>query len=270
MPHSRRFDGMPAQWGSPEPAPSMRILLPLVILLSLATPPALAQEPPPRWTLGLLAANRDAPYVGLDEGLLFAPLVRFEGERFHIRGLRAGGELYENGGFGIDSFFQVRLDGYKAEDSPFLAGMDDRDFSLDGGLAAKWSNDKVGQFDLSVTTDLLGRSYGEEVQLSYSVLFRRFGWTFVPSLTLQWQDEDLLDYYYGVRDDEALPGRAAYRPGSAMTPQFLLLATHPLGERWSVFTYLGYSWFPSEITDSPIVEEDSRATVMLGLGYALD
>ncbi|WP_158637092.1 MipA/OmpV family protein [Arenimonas daejeonensis] len=246
----------------------MRLMLLLMMLL--AAPLVQAQDPPPRWTLGVLAANRDAPYVGLDEGLLFAPLVRFEGERFHIRGLRAGGNLYENGGFAIDSFFQVRLDGYKAKDSPFLAGMDDRDFSLDGGFAAKWSREKVGQFDLAVTTDLLGRSYGEEVQLSYSALFRRFGWTFVPSLTLQWQDEDLIDYYFGVRDDEALPGRAAYRPGSAMTPQFLLLATHPVGKRWSVFTYLGYSWFPSEITDSPIVDQDSRATVMLGLGYSPD
>lgn len=260
---------MSAQWASLEPVPAMRtLLLPLLLLLS-AAPAAQAQEPPPRWTLGLLAANRDAPYVGLDEGLLFAPLVRFEGERFHIRGLRAGGNLYENGGFAIDSFFQARLDGYKAKDSPFLQGMDDRDFSIDGGFAAKWSRRKVGQFDLAVTTDLLGRSYGEEVQLSYAALFKRFGWTFVPSVTLQWQDEDLMDYYYGVRESEALPGRPAYRPESALTPQFLLLATHPLGERWKLFTYLGYSWYSSEVTDSPIVDEDSRAMVMLGLGYEL-
>ena len=255
----------------------MRLALtaPLLLCFSL---PALAQTsteteaetPEPRWTFGLLAANRDAPYVDLDEGLLFAPLIRFEGERFHIRGLRAGGNLFERGGFALDSFFQVRLDGYKARDSPFLAGMDDRDFSLDGGLAAKWSNKRVGQFDLSVTTDLLGRSYGEEVQLSYSALFKRFGWTFVPSVTLQWQDEDLMDYYFGVRADEAIAGRPAYHADAGVTPQFLLLATRPIGRHWSVFTYLGYSWFPSQVTDSPIVDEDSRATVMLGLGYSPD
>lgn len=244
----------------------------LIVPLLLLALPAHAQEltDEPRWTLGVLAANRDAPYVGLDEGLLVTPLVRFEGERFHIRGLRGGAELHRIGNFSFDAFVKVRLDGYKAKDSPFLAGMDDRDFSLDGGLAAQWTNRRIGQFELAASTDLLGRSHGEEVQLSYSALVRRFGWTFIPSVAVQWQDEALIDYYYGVRAGEALPGRPAYRGDSAVTPQFLLLATHPLGERWNIYTYLGYSWLPSEITDSPIVDEDSQATVMLGVAYALD
>lgn len=247
----------------------LRLLVPLLLLSTLPAHGAeLTDEP--RWTLGVLAANRDAPYVGLDEGLLFTPLVRFEGERFHIRGLRGGAELYRTGQFSFDGFMAVRLDGYQAKDSPFLTGMDDRDFSLDGGLAAQWTNPKVGQVELAVATDLLGRSHGEEVQLSYTALVKRFGWTFIPSVSVQWQNEALLDYYYGVRQNEALPGRPAYTAGSAVTPQFLLLATHPLGEHWNIYTYLGYSWLPSEITDSPIVDEDSRATVMLGLAYALD
>lgn len=247
----------------------MRLPLLALVLSCLALPAHAQFDDAPRWTLGALAANRDAPYVGLDEGLLFAPLIRFEGERFHIRGLRGGGEIYRSGGFSLDGILQVRLDGYKAKDSPFLAGMDDRDFSIDGGLAAQWLNPKIGQFELAVSTDLLGRSRGEEVQLSYTALFKRFGWTFIPSVTLQWQDEDLMDYYFGVRENEAIVGREAYRPGSGTTPQFLLLATHPIGERWNIYTYLGYSWFPSQVTDSPIVDEDSRATVMLGLGYSL-
>lgn len=250
----------------------MTLRLPLAALAAalLASLPAHAQEnAQPRWTVGLLAIERDAPYRQIDEDLLVVPLVRFEGERAYLRGLRGGLVLVENEGFEFGPFLQVRGDGYDAADSPYLAGMDDRKFSLDAGVAASWRIPRVGQFEASLATDALDRSGGQEAELSYTALLRAGGWTVLPSLSLRWQSRDLVDYYYGVRADEAIVGRPAYAGDSALFPELAVLATRPLAGRWQLFARAGHTWLPSEVTDSPLVDQDGRTTVLVGLGYAL-
>lgn len=237
-------------------------------LLLLAALPAAAAEPPPRWTFGALAIQRDAPYRDFDEDLMVVPMLRFEGERGYLRGLRGGYVLHRDGGFELGPFLQVRGDGYDADDSDFLAGMDDREFSLDAGVAASWRVERVGQFELSAATDVLGRSGGQELEASYSALFRAGGFTFVPALSLKWQSEDMVDYYYGVRADEALPGRPAYRADAALVPELSMLATRRFASNWTIYGRVGHSWLPSEIRDSPIVDASSRTTVMVGLGWS--
>lgn len=246
--------------------------LALALAAALATP-AFAQDAPdpqPRWTLGLLAIDRDAPYRQLDEDLLVVPLVRYEGERVYLRGLRGGVVLAREGGFEFGAFVQGRGDGYDAKDSPFLAGMDDRDFSLDAGLAASWRVPRVGQLEVSLATDILDRSGGQEAEVSWTGLVRAGGWQILPAVAVKWQSSDMLDYYYGVRADEALVGRPVYSPGSAIFPELSVLATRPLGERWQLFGRVGHTWLPSEVTDSPLVGEDSRTSLIVGLGYTFD
>jgi outer membrane protein len=228
-----------------------------------------AGEAPPRWTFGALAIERDAPYRGLDEGLIVAPLVRFEGERFYLRGLRGGVVLHESGGFAFGPFLQFRGDGYDSADSDFLAGMDDRRFSLDGGFAASWRGDDFGQIEFSVATDVLDRSGGHEAELSYTALFDVGGWTFVPAVAAKWQSEDLVDYYWGVRADEALPGRPAYRADAALLPELSLLVTRRFGA-WTLYARVAHTWLPDEIADSPIVDGNGRTGVILGLGWSPD
>ena len=254
-------------------SPRLSLSLALALALGLAAAPVLAQDAPdpqPRWTLGLLAIERDAPYRQLDEDLLVVPLVRFEGERFYLRGLRGGVVLAESGGFEFGGFLQARGDGYDAADSPYLAGMADRKFSLDAGVAASWRVPRIGQFEASLATDMLDRSGGQEAEVSWTGLVRAAGWQFLPSLALRWQSQDMVDYYYGVRAGEAIVGRPAYAPGSALFPEVSLLATRPLGERWQLFARAGHTWLPSEVTDSPLVDQDSRTSVLVGLGYTFD
>jgi outer membrane protein len=240
-----------------------------IALLCLPALAAAADEPPPRWTIGAVVIDRDMPYRGFDEGLLVLPLVRFEGERFYVRGLRGGVVLAEGNGFGFGPFLQLRTDGYRAEDSDFLAGMDDRRFSFDGGVAGTWRNENFGQLELSLATDVMGRHHGQEVEFSYTALFKAGGWTFVPALAAKWQSEELVDYYWGVRADEALPVRPEYHAGAAVVPELSLLATRRFGA-WTLYARVAHSWLPGEIADSPIVERDARTGIALGIGWSPD
>jgi MipA family protein len=242
-----------------------------LLVLAFAAPaaPALAQsEPPPTWTIGAIALDRDSPYRDIDEGAFVVPLVRYEGERFFFRGTRGSFRLAKSETYEFTVFGQARLDGYDPKDSAFLAGMDKRRISLDLGLASTWTSRKIGQFELSVAADALDRSGGVEATASWNGLLRAGRWTFIPGASVSWKNADLADYYYGVRTGEALPGRPAYSPGAAVVPEVSMLATHPLGERWTLFARASHTWLPSEITDSPIVESDGSTGLFLGIGYS--
>lgn len=262
----------------------------LALLLCLAASPAWSQDPAPeapaadtaapaaasapagqpRWTFGLLAFNRNAPYRDLDEGNYVVPLVRFEGERAYLRGLRGGWRLYNQGGFEVAAIAQARLDGFDADDSDFLTGMQDRRPSIDVGMSADWRVKGIGNFEAAVVVDALDRSGGSEVSLGWNGLVRAGQWFVIPGVSGRWQDASLVDYYYGVRADEALPGRPAYRPGAAFKPEVSVLLNRSFGSkrRWSFFARAAHEWLPSNITDSPIVQGDGNTSIFVGLGYS--
>lgn len=247
----------------------MRHSLLLIALLAPAAPAfAQAMDPPPRWTVGVGAIDRDSPYRDLDEDALVLPLVRYEGEKFFFRGTRGSLRLSKSDTYEFTVFGQARTDGYDPKDSTFLTGMDKRRMSLDLGLASTWTSQKFGQVELSVAGDALDRSGGVEAVAQWNGLFRAAQWTFIPGVSVSWRNGDMIDYYYGVRPGEALPGRPTYFGDAAITPEVSMLVTRPLGERWSLFARASHSWLPSEISDSPIVEADNTTGLFLGVGYS--
>ena len=135
-------------------------------------------------------------------------------------------------------------------------------------LAAGYRVEKVGQFDASWVTDVLDRSDGSEFELGYTALFRAGGFTFVPNLSVKFQDEDVVDYYYGVRPDEATAARPAYRGDSAVVPELSVTAMRELSPQWTLYARIGHAWLPSEITDSPIVDDDNRTVLGIGVGWS--
>ena len=70
-----------------------------------------------------------------------------------------------------------------------------------------------------------------------------------------------------MRPEEATASRPAYEGDSTITPALRLTLRRKLSERWSALGLVQHEWFSSEITDSPIVEDDSATSFLLGLTY---
>jgi outer membrane protein len=148
--------------------------------------------------------------------------------------------------------------------------MDERKFSMDVGASADWRVKGIGNFELAVVADALDRSGGVETSIGWNGLLRAGSWFIVPGVSGRWQDASLVDYYYGVTESEALPGRPEYRPGAAFKPEVSILANRYIGEsrRWSFFARAAHEWLPSNVSDSPIVQGDGNTSIFLGLGYS--
>lgn len=251
----------------------IRRLLPWAAAVTLATPALSAhaqasdENPLPeasesRLAVGLGVASRQLPYAGADRKTTALPLLYYENRWVKLaqhaftpsQSVTAGLRLKYDG------------EGYEADDSPRLGGMADRKGGFWGGVMASWRN-PVAQLSAEWAADLSGHSKGSKLQLQVD---RRFGWGaagFTPRVQAQWLDRKSVDYYYGVRPEEALPGRAAYAGQAAMLLEAGVRVDYALTARHAVFLDLSATRLPDEIKRSPIVERSNSSRVALGYLY---
>ena len=241
----------------------------LLATLALPTPDALAQNDrrgPPTWSVGVMGIVRDTPYRQADSDNIVVPFVGYEGERVYFRGLNLGWKLDPTADVQVELIARARLDGFEAKDSPVFAGMAERERSLELGASASRALGP-GRIEFAAFTDALDRSGGQELDLMWRGDFGRGPFRVQPEAGLRWQSEDLVDYYFGVRAEEATTLRPAYRAGSALVPRVAVNALAPLGGQWSLFARLSYDDLPAAITDSPLVDRGSERRAFIGLVY---
>lgn len=236
----------------------------LALLIVLASPPAAAQDSQRMGTtLGAAGMWQNGLYREVDSSIQAYPFITWRAGRFYLRGPGLGVDLWSNEDWSLDAFAQWRFDGYDADDSDFLDGMDDRRESLDAGLEIERDLGAYGRLSLAAKADTLGRSDGQELELQWSYPLRYVE----AQVRARWQSDSLVDYYFGVEDAEARPGRPAYEPGSGLTWSVGLLSVQPLGKRWLAIVGASVDLLPDSIQDSPIVDASTRTRVFGALAW---
>lgn len=214
--------------------------------------------------LGAGARYSPSPYRGQDDDVWPVPVIVGEYKRFYSDGPSLGYKLNDDEDLFLSAVLAPRLGGYESDDSTELNGMEDREWSLDGGLRLTWHN---GYFDFNVTglADLLNNHQGREVKAVFSREF--FDGLITPRVGVKWTSEDTVDYYYGVLGNEATAGRSAYEGESTADFFAGLRLGVPLDDHWTVIGDFEYENLGSGITDSPLVDTDSFFTYVAGLAY---
>ena len=231
------------------------------------------QEERPEQTSLLVGAGllvKDEPLKGVDSKVYALPFYIYQGKAFSMRGLSASYEVFDEPTWSVGGLVRFRTDGYDADDSSYLDGMSDRRNSLDVG-AELWIENSWGNIGLDCVTDALGRHDGHEATLSFVVPFRgAFGIKKLglrPMFGLTWRSQNLNNYYYGVRANEATANRSAYKSGESVDSYVGVVLDYQLAERWSMFSMFRSEWLGNEITDSPIVDQENMISVVVGLLY---
>lgn len=218
------------------------------------------------WGLGLGVVSSPRPYVGLDHELFPVPLVKYERGGFFIEGIRVGYRWTGDGGWGFGLFAMPQFAGLDPDDSPFLAGMEERETSVDAAASVSWS-DRHLELGLTAYADLLGRNDGRRLRAEAGFPFEAGRWRLTPSVGMVWYDDDFVNYYAGVRPAEALPARPAYDGSSTVNPEAGLDVIRTFARRWLFFMSIDYQRLGSEITDSPVVDADEILGGFAGIAY---
>jgi len=223
-------------------------------------------------TLGAGAIYRDKVYRGYDDDEKISPfpLVLFEGERFFVRGSNLGWKFVNTNPWEVAIKGEFWGDGYDSDDANILDGMDDRDPSFALGGHVTWQPQKFG-ITVEAATDVSSASDGTQVKGTAFYGNRVGNWFYRGTAGLVWNNEDYIDYYFGVENDEVdlTLGRTAYEgDDETWVRAGLFLGYQRPGSKWMFIGGGRYDFMGDEVDDSPITSDDRMFTGFLGFGYS--
>lgn len=173
--------------------------------------------------VGFTLSGTTRPYTDADPLFAALPYLTANKNGFYINGVTAGYELTVDPdpfvapkrSLRIDILASPRFLDYKAEESPVLEGLEDIGYTIHGGASFSLVNAPVS-LNLQILTDLLNVSGGSEVNGTISKMFTMKKLSLTPAFSLNWQDEALVDHYYGVEVADATVTRSQYSVGSTL------------------------------------------------------
>jgi MipA family protein len=217
------------------------------------------------WGLGVGVVVIEKPYRDIDTQAQGLPIVSYEN-----RWISASLPTFDFKINGNDSLsFRLRAryaggDGYEADDSPILAGMEERKASLWAGAAVIWRTD-LANFTGEILGDTLGNSKGTRARLQVDRRFAAGKFGFTPRLAAEWVNDKYVDYYYGVRQSEATATRSFYEGKSTTNILAGLRVDYTPARHHTLYLDVAASRFGSSVKDSPLVDKPNLAS--MGLGY---
>ena len=216
--------------------------------------------------LGVGGAASSRLYKDLKNRKRYTPFPLIQGRygRLFIDGLSLGIKAIDYEGFSVDCKVARGVNGYEASDSPFLEGMERRKEGIDAGLDVTWWS-PVGGFSMSGLVDITGEYDGGEVSLAYMMPLELYHLALVPSVGGTWRSAKKVQYYFGVRPDEARSDRPAYDPSGDISGFLALNVEMPVSPRWSLVAGGKAEYFGCDVRNSPLVHEDYVLSAYAGI-----
>jgi len=233
---------------------------------------AMPGEPrPPQFLVGSLgiALVNTGRFVGSDERVtLPLPLLYFNyNDRLYWSITSVGTWLWRSD----DRLFRIGLlakarGRVQGDDTPY-AGIFDRDPSVDAGLNVLWQLHPL-LVGASWYGDALGRSHGQNANLRLTLPIHLGGrWVTTPSVIAEWQDEKLVDYYYGVTPAETGGGASTYVGSATLNLRAGWSLGYRISRQWTVLGGVSYTRLGDGIADSPLVSHHSNLLAYLAVNW---
>ena len=221
-----------------------------------------------RLGVGIGVIGRSSPYRDYSgEVAQVIPAVTYNGNRIQALGTTLKVGIVGKGKLRLAATGSYRIGVYEEGDSPYLEGMGDRDSTLMAGLGLQYELPKGFDVALGIETDVLDRIGGTEARLRLDKSFQIGIARFVPNFSLNWQSSALANYDYGVAPDQALPERPEYELEDILSLEAGLGSFVEITRDWRIVLNVAVEFFDDEVSDSPIVVEDSVIKGFIALNY---
>jgi MipA family protein len=222
-----------------------------------------------QWGVGLGAIGRSSPYVGSDTNVIQPiPAITYFGERLQWVGPNVRYGLLGTDDVRLALTASYRVGAYEEDDSEFLRGMGDRDSTLMAGLGLVYDGPKNFEFDLNYEHDVLDQIGGGTAVARVSRGFQFGNLRLTPGIAANWISSALANHDFGVANSAATTTRAAYNVGSAVTFEVGVTGFYEITENWRAVLTVAIERLGTDITDSPIVEDDQVIKGFAAITYS--
>ncbi|MBQ4863637.1 MipA/OmpV family protein [Pseudoalteromonas sp. MMG013] len=218
------------------------------------------------WSLGIAAISQDQGYVDVGNETNLIPIVGLQYGNFSLLGPRASYKFFANQTLEISAIANLRFDGYEEADGDIFKGMDDRDMSFDAGIEAEIDM-QFGEFGVEFTHDISSTHKGYELSASYGVPFMLNNGRIMPYIGANYQSDDLVDYYFGVMQNETISTRQFYQPGATTSFEIGVNSTWMFNKKHMIKADISYLSYGSDIKDSPLIDKSGSAQILVGYAY---
>lgn len=221
-----------------------------------------SEQPPQGFLYGVGIGINQEIYRGYKRRTIPLPLLGYRGEKLSVYGPFVSYQLVQQGNLSVSAKLAPRFAGFDESDSNVFAGMAKRKTSLDGGFGAQWRG-YGWLLEAETLFDLMGNSNGQETKAEVGYGLRFGPVQLEPKVGISYSDSKLVDYYYGVRLNEATTSRPAYRAGSALNYHAGFSLSTPIF--FGGMTRLGieHKWYDSSISNSPLTDRDTGLSAFL-------
>ncbi|RTQ34890.1 MipA/OmpV family protein [Variovorax gossypii] len=220
----------------------------------------------PQWGVGIGVSMERKAYREFNDKTQAMPMLTYENKWVSVAFPGVDVKLPSAGPVSFRLRARYAGDGYEADDSPYLAGMDKRKGGIWLGGAAIWRND-IANLSAELLADGSGNSKGTRFKVQVDRRFSAGAFGFTPRLAAQWADRKYVDYYYGVTAVEARPDRAEYAGKATTNVEVGLRVDYAVAPRQTVFLDVSATSFGSGIKNSPLVGRSNQTGVRLGYVY---
>ena len=220
------------------------------------------------WGIGATTGLNDRPFVGVDSQQESLPYLSGQAGRFAVEGLDFTFNVAERENRKLHLIVTPRF--YEVKDSFAKNGeLNGISTTKDTWFAGVNYRQPIGDYHLIANAiyDIGNESDGTEISLAVNRVFRSGELSLIPSAGLVWQDENLVDHFYGVTLEESTPTRPVYQDESSLNVQASVTAVWQPHQNWRLLGAVKGEKLGSGIGDSPIINDDVLGSALIGVVY---
>ena len=193
------------------------------------------------------------------------PLYLYEGKYLFSHGTRAGIHLFD-GAIQFDAITQYRFDRLEPNSDDYYRSVNARRQTMESGLSVG-TKTMGGHISLSWVTDTLDRHNGQIINLDYRFSHDAGRLHLSPYISATYQNQNFVDYYFGVSAEEARDDLPMYTASDAFLTRAGFNLSYTLYDNWSLFTNYSYEWLDSTVSNSPLSGRAALSKFFLGFSY---
>lgn len=222
-----------------------------------------------RLRIGVAAVSSNSIYQQGERQNVVFPAFDYEYKDFYFQAGDAGYKLLDEKVWQLDVGLNVDFSGdVDRGDSPLFDPLPDLHYPLYAFMTLGALTD-YGLFDLRYDHEINNKHTGHIISANYTAYFILKDWKFYPKLSQRRYSGEFVDYFYGVDADFASSDLPAYRGQQSDVTELSLTILKNITPEWYWVSSLRNQWFNDEITNSPLVDDDQRLSVFIGVLYEL-